>query len=689
MLQLDCLRDGPVPGRTAPIPVDPLERARHLKSAAYFMDAAMVGICAIAASARLPSPLRHPGLAAAAPGPEPAASAALDDSLPGLNQAQLARTARRSDFPASTQHPWALVLLIDYPRDPRPNEPGGDWLVGMQEQRAAVRAGEVVIVLAQYIRSLGYGARAHTATTSNLDLDALIVDAGLGIDDDAGGPVSNPFLRTRFGVAAVSTDLTLEADRRLDASSAASARDFKWWIGAGGVRPGYQGETQGRRPYHLGRYRMDSVRRSDATTTFIDSGKVPRVPKRHDMFVRAVAGDLGDKARRELEAGRCVTKCPFANAIIPLMSALVPMQTGPTAPVRAPNLDDPLANSKRVKAALHYLGADIVGISEAPDFVWYSHQADGTPIVPYHRYAISVLIDQGYPTMEGSSGDDWINAAQNQRGYLRGNLVCSILAAHIRNLGYGARVHSNGSQDVLHVPLLLLGGLGELSRIGEVVLNPFLGPRFKSAIITTDLPLAVDRPIDFGMQDFCTKCTKCARECPCSAITFGPKIRFNGYQMWKPDVEKCARYRITNAAGAMCGRCLKTCPWNIEGVLSERPFRWAAINLPFTRRWLATLDDKMGNGRLNPLQKWWWDLDTQLDGRMIVPARTNARGLNFRPPMSRDQQKLAAFPLPLAPAAGATGAQVPDRKAGIEWYRQAEAEAAALTAAPPPQDGTA
>jgi hypothetical protein len=87
------------------------------------------------------------------------------------------------------------------------------------------------------------------------------------------------------------------------------------------------------------------------------------------------------------------------------MSALVPMQTGPTAPVRAPNLDDPLANSKRVKAALHYLGADIVGISEAPDFVWYSHQADGTPIVPYHRYAISVLIDQGYPTMEGSSGD--------------------------------------------------------------------------------------------------------------------------------------------------------------------------------------------------------------------------------------------------------------------------------------------
>jgi hypothetical protein len=38
-------------------------------------------------------------------------------------------------------------------------------------------------------------------------------------------------------------------------------------------------------------------------------------------------------------------------------------------------------------------------------------------------------------------------------------------------------------QDVLHIPLILNSGLGELSRIGELVLNPFVGPRFKSGII--------------------------------------------------------------------------------------------------------------------------------------------------------------------------------------------------------------
>ena len=45
-----------------------------------------------------------------------------------------------------------------------------------------------------------------------------------------------------------------------------------------------------------------------------------------------------------------------------------------------------------------------------------------------------------------------------------------------------------------------MAGLGELSRIGELVLNPFLGPRSKSIVFTTDLPLQPDRPIDFGLQ---------------------------------------------------------------------------------------------------------------------------------------------------------------------------------------------
>ena len=55
---------------------------------------------------------------------------------------------------------------------------------------------------------------------------------------------------------------------------------------------------------------------------------------------------------------------------------------------------------------------------------------------------------------------------------------------------------------------------------------------------------------------------------------------YNGYEIWKSDAEKCARYRITNAGGGMCGRCMKTCPWNLEGLFAESGVRWLAMNFP-------------------------------------------------------------------------------------------------------------
>ncbi len=115
--------------------------------------------------------------------------------------------------------------------------------------------------------------------------------------------------------------------------------------------------------------------------------------------------------------------------------------------------------------------------------------------------------------MEGASGDDWISGAQSMRAYLRTSIIGGIVAEQIRRLGYPARCHSVVDGEVLQPPLLLLSGLGEVSRIGEVILNPYLGPRLKSGVVTTDMPFTYDKPIDFGLQRFCESCNKCAREC--------------------------------------------------------------------------------------------------------------------------------------------------------------------------------
>lgn len=223
--------------------------------------------------------------------------------------------------------------------------------------------------------------------------------------------------------------------------------------------------------------------------------------------------------------------------------------------------------------------------------MYYSHDAvDGQPIEAYHKYAVCMLIDQGYETMEGASGDDWISASQSMRAYMRGAEIAGIMAAHCRTLGYPARSHTNADSDVIHNPVILMSGLGEISRIGDTLINPFIGPRSKSVIFTTDLPMAVDKPIDFNLQSFCESCRKCARECPCNAITFGPKILFNGYEIWKADVEKCAKYRITQQKGSACGRCMKTCPWNREDTAMAQEIIWRSIDY---RNWRKQLHWRM------------------------------------------------------------------------------------------------
>jgi ferredoxin len=225
-----------------------------------------------------------------------------------------------------------------------------------------------------------------------------------------------------------------------------------------------------------------------------------------------------------------------------------------------------------------------------------------------------------------------------------------------------------------------MSGLGEVSRIGDTLLNPFIGPRSKSIVLTTDLPLEVDRPIDFGLQDFCSQCRKCARECPCNAITFGPKVMFNGYEIWKADVEKCTRYRVTQKRGSACGRCMKMCPWNREDTVEARRLVELSINVPSARAAIIKMDDELQNGKRNLIKKWWFDLEV-IDGSARVPlSGTNERDLNLgREAKLSEVQKLAMFPPALQPPPGTTLAQVVpvDRAAGMEEYQKAETPQAA------------
>lgn len=424
-----------------------------------------------------------------------------------------------------------------------------------------------------------------------------------------------------------------------------------------------------KRPPHLGRYPMEAIQRVDQPTTLI-TDEVKRVPKRAGFFVRAFHGDLGDKAKTEVK--RFIMKTPLNRAIGHLHWKQVPIHRGEPAPDKAPvaELNDPEAMAKHIKSMCYFLDADIVGICEMPSWAWYSHDSEGKPIETRHKYAIVVVIDQGFDTMEASSGDDWISGAQSYRAYLKGSTVACIVADYLRRLGYPAQAHSNADGDVLQIPLMILAGLGELSRIGELVLNPFLGPRHKTAVITTDLPLAVDKPIDFGLQDFCDKCRKCARECPAQAIPYGDKVLYNGYEIWKPDVGKCTKYRVTNPNGSACGRCMKMCPFNKEGLMVHRWALWAAIRLPFTRRLLIWLDDVLRYGKRNATKRWWLDLEI-VKKRIVEPKGANARDLTLEREIGDDNSNIAVYPWEKLPKAHQIEPVPLERSQGLEDCRTA------------------
>jgi reductive dehalogenase len=628
--------------RKAPVPNSLERRSIDIKGATYFLDASHVGICNITMNSWL------------------------------TNVEQL-------------EHSFAIVFLVAYGRLPEQDNLAHEWLNGTEHDIARMRCVEIGSSLSGYIRKLGFNARSHFEGNTLVDLDRLAVLSGIAerTIDDSGNDlaIQSPFVEKNFALAVVSTDYELAIDTPF--KTGARVSKFKYWRGINGAMSSREINRRNKRQSHLSRYPMEQIKRVERPSTLILDDEVPRVPKRAAFFARARKGDLGGKAQKEVT--RFAVKHPLTAGMGPLFGILASKQEGDVAAQKSSDLNDPQANAKALKSLAYHLGADLTGICEIPRYAWYSHHMDGEEIPTYHRYAVVMLIDQGYGTMEGASGDDWISGGQSMRGYLRGAEIAGVMSEFLRNKGYSARPHTQADSDVLHIPLVLWAGLGELSRIGELVLNPYVGPRFKSVVLTTDIPLEVDKPVDFGLQTFCENCLKCARECPVNAIPFKEKIMFNGYEIWKPDVERCTRYRVTNSKGSACGRCMKTCPLNkvvsADGSLLHRVGTWLGIHA----RWLKPLmvpiavffDDWLKFGKRNLVKKWWLDLEI-VDGVCVKPKATNERDIDVDRDITGEKSPVGYYSANVMPAPNSTEAVLANHREAIKRAEELETVTEAL-----------
>jgi reductive dehalogenase len=143
-------------------------------------------------------------------------------------------------------------------------------------------------------------------------------------------------------------------------------------------------------------------------------------------------------------------------------------------------------------------------------------------------------------------------------------MIAGSLEIFLHELGYPARSHVPPAfYDVVMPPIAIDAGLGEVGRNG-LLITPELGSNARLACVTTNVPMEVDKPIDFGVAKFCAKCKICADECPSGSISSETEPGVvRGYKRWAISDESCFHTwtSVANSHPKGCRICLAVCPY--------------------------------------------------------------------------------------------------------------------------------
>lgn len=364
---------------------------------------------------------------------------------------------------------------------------------------------------------------------------------------------------------------------------------------------------------------------SPQSPTYEVVGPLERVDERDTVFARASLIS-GTPQEREYH-----TKHPELGQIDQRMAKFYHRNTGPYfesvfGPVDALALPDvvdgPVSETKLLrppdqftsltKKTARTLGADLVGVGLLNQAWVYSHKGRhpyfenykegrpvfagvasdytglvwGDPLSIKHRFVIVMAFTQNRRLLrDGASG---LVDFEIGRVYAKSALASVQLARFIRELGYPARAHHLRNYGIMVVPAAVDCGLGELGRCGFLITKKF-GANTRIACVTTDLPLFPDEPANLGIQDFCSKCLKCAKACPAGAITKGDKVAVRGVSKWELSREKCFLYWGTKSHS--CAICQTVCPWSKPDTFLHTAVATIAVKIPPSRRLLVWADE--------------------------------------------------------------------------------------------------
>ncbi len=269
-------------------------------------------------------------------------------------------------------------------------------------------------------------------------------------------------------------------------------------------------------------------------------------------------------------------------------------------------------NSRTVKKAAEFFGAVATGISKLDQrwiytkgFRLTSCEVFDIEIPEEYQWVINIAVEMPYehsrylPTYLGSAGTGY--------GYSKMAITTGLGAQFIRQLGYKAI--PAGNDTAMSVPYAIQAGLGELGRNG-VLITPKFGPRVRLSKIFTDMPLACDKPVEFGVTEFCESCKQCAEQCPAKAISEGERTteghnmsNANGPLKWYVDGEACHMYWTKSRCD--CGICLRVCPFNKPRGRLHDAARWVIDRFPKLNKLMLTADNVCGYDKKKSSRNYW------------------------------------------------------------------------------------
>jgi reductive dehalogenase len=222
-------------------------------------------------------------------------------------------------------------------------------------------------------------------------------------------------------------------------------------------------------------------------------------------------------------------------------------------------------------------------------------------------------------------------AGTGAAAYSRANIYSNRIKVFLDGLGYQ---HYGGNTATVgrSIGFGVLAGLAEYSR-ATLMISPQFGTSFRTVLLTiTDLPLAVTKPIDAGITNFCRVCKKCAELCPSSAISMDDEPTWatwetgtrpwqaKGIKGWYLEPKKCLTYMFGSEPD--CSRCQVVCPFNkFDSAVMHDLVKASISSTPMLNSVIRKMDDVFGYGTEKGTDMWGKDpWDVPLFG--IDPSRS-------------------------------------------------------------------